>query len=422
MAMDNAKYRARVIDRLVDDYLDIFGAICIEGSKWTGKTWTSAYHSKSAIYLGDPAGNFQNRELALLDPSFVLSGDKPHLVDEWQEVPAIWDAVRFEVDKTGDKGQFILTGSSTPMYKGVMHSGVGRIATIRMRPMSLFEAGKSSGIISLKELCDGKLQPRMIEEPKLEDIIDYILRGGWPNNQNSALEKAIEVPRAYIKTIIDDDVNRLDGVKIDKNKLNLLLRSLARNESTTATNKKLKDDIKAIDDEDIVVETVAKYLDVLSRLFLIDNQLPYSTSIRSSIRVKQREKRHLADPSLSAAILGLTPEKLLGDLNTLGFLFEALCERDLRIYAESFGAKLYHYQDYADNEIDAVIELENGEWCAFEIKLGASKIDEGASNLLRIQSKLDRPAKVLCVICGLTRAAYRRKDGVFVVPITSLAP
>ena len=423
--MDRELYKPRIIDASVEKYLKTFGAVCIEGPKWCGKTWTSAYHSKSEYYLADPRGNFQNRNLAQIDPSLVLDGDSPRLLDEWQEVPALWDAVRFAVDSSKEKGRFILTGSATPNHKGILHSGAGRIARLRMRPMSLFEAGKSSGKISLKELCNGELKAQLTGEVALTDLIDYIVRGGWPSSQELSIEEAALLPKEYISAILSDDIERIDGIKRDRHKMELLLRSLARNESTTVTNKRLKDDMKEIDHEDIVVETVASYLDVLNRLFLIDNQKPYGTQLRSTVRVKQAEKRHLSDPSLACALLNATPEILKGDLNTLGFLFEALCERDLKIYAEAFGASLYHYQDYHNQEMDAVIVLPDGEWCGIEIKLGANQIEDAAKNLLKIKQKIleeknGKAPKSLSVICGLSNAAYQREDGVFVVPLTAL--
>ena len=425
--MENKEYKQRIIDKIVQNHLITFGAICIEGPKWCGKTWTSSYHSKSAIYIGDPSNNFQNRSLAQLDPTLILNGDKPRLIDEWQEVPPIWDAVRFSVDQTTNKGQYILTGSATPKHKGIMHSGAGRIAKLRMRPMTLYEAGISNGTISLEALCNNHLTPTMTGEVKLDTLIDACLRGGWPANLDMPLSQAMLLPSQYIDAILDDDIYRIDGIKRDRHKMRLLLRSLARNESTTVSIKKLKNDIKEIDDEDIVVETVSAYLDILNRLFLIDNQKPFSTKLRSSIRVKQSEKRHLCDPSLTCALLNATPEKLLNDLNTFGFIFEALCERDLKVYAESFGGKLYHYQDYNNHEIDAIISMPDDSWCAFEIKLGANQIDEAAKNLLKIQHDIQKdvngkPAKILCVICGMSNAAYKREDGVYVVPITSLRP
>lgn len=423
--MDKKKYMSRIIDDKIEEYLKVFGAVCVEGPKWCGKTWTSSYHSKSEIFIGDPSGNFQNRQLAELSPDLVLQGEKPRLVDEWQEVPPIWDAVRHKVDMNGEKGQFILTGSATPSHKGIMHSGAGRIAKLRMRPMSLYESGDSTGKVSLEKLCRGELEPVMSGEVELQHLIELIVRGGWPGTLDLPVEQAALLPAEYLNAVIEDDVCRIDGIKRNLNKMRLLLRSLARNESTTATNKTLKNDIKDVDDEDIDVETVKEYLDIFDRLFITDNQPPFSVGVRSSVRVKQAVKRHLADPSLACSLLKINAEGLMGDLETLGFLFEGLCERDLKVYAESFGAKLYHYQDYQGREIDAVIELADGRWCAFEIKLGANQIDAAAQNLLQIQKEIEKdpkgkPPAVLCVVCGMTNAAYQRPDGVFVVPITAL--
>lgn len=423
--MEDKSYKPRIVDSRVIEYLSVFGAVCIEGPKWCGKTWTSQHHSKSEYMVGNPDNNFQNRQLAQLSPSLVLDGETPRLIDEWQEVTSLWDAVRYEVDTRGKKGQFILTGSSTPKRKGILHSGVGRIGKIRMRPMTLYEAGRSSGDVSLADLCEGKVTPKLTGNVDLRDLIDYIIRGGWPGNQDVPIGSAGLLPKEYIDGVVDDEVHRIDDVQRDKRKVELLLRSLARNESTTVTNNTILSDIKDIDDEELDKNTVSTYMDIFNRLFLTDNQKPFSTNIRSSIRVKQAEKRHFADPSLACAILGATPDRLLADLNTLGFLFEALCERDLRIYAESFDAKLYHYQDYNNNEIDAVVELKDGNWCAFEIKLGANQIDTAAAQLISIRDTIAAqkdgiPPSVLCVICGMANAVYKREDGVFVVPITAL--
>ena len=423
--MEKKGYRPRIIDNKIEEYLGVFGALCIEGPKWCGKTWASSFHSRSEIDLGDPPGNVQGRNLAELSPDLVLQGETPRLIDEWQEAPPLWDAVRFHVDQSSEKGLFILTGSSTPNHKGILHSGAGRIARIRMRPMSLYESGNSSGMVSLGDLCADRMESVMTGEVRLTDLIGYILRGGWPASLGLSIKEASLLPQQYLDAIVDDDVYRIDGVKRDTTKIRLLLRSLARNESTTATNRSLKNDVKEKDDEDIDVDTIASYLDIFSRLFLIENQQPFSSKIRSSVRVKQAEKRHFADPSLAAALLGATEEKLLGDLNTLGFLFEALCERDLRIYADAFGGQLYHYQDYQNREVDAVIQLPGGEWCAFEIKLGANQIDEAAAVLVKLKNDIAKepggiPPKVLCVVCGMSNAAYKRADGVYVVPITAL--
>ena len=423
--MNKATYRHRIIDDKVETYLRTFGAVCIEGPKWCGKTWTSSYHSNSEFFLGDPAGNFQNKKLAEMSPDLILNGESPRLIDEWQEVPTVWDAVRYRVDQTAQKGQFILTGSSTPNHKGIIHSGAGRIARLHMRSMSLYESGDSTGAVSLESLCHGDFTPAMTGEVDLRNLITYIIRGGWPGSLGLSLDQAALLPAEYLDAIVNDDVYRMDGIKRNITKMKLLLRSLARNESTTVTNKTLKNDIKEIDDEDIDVETVKEYLDIFERLFITDNQPPFATKVRSSVRVKQAVKRHFADPSLACSLLKMTPESLIQDLETLGFLFESLCERDLRIYAESFGGQLYHYQDYNGKEIDAVVEMPDGNWCAFEIKLGANQIDAAAESLLGIRSDIEKdpkgkPPAILAVICGMSNAAYQRPDGVYVVPITAL--
>ena len=424
--VDAGKYRARILDAQVARCLDVFGAVCIEGPKWCGKTWISSYHSKSEFLVADPSGGFQNRRLAETSPFIVLEGEVPRLIDEWQEVEEIWDAVRYAVDQRGEKGQFILTGSSTPKKKEHrVHSGAGRIGRLRLRTMSLYESGDSDGSVSLEKLCEGDLEEKLTGEVDLRDLAGYVARGGFPGTLGMTAADARLMSESYIETILADDVHRIDGKRYDAGKMRLLLRSLARNESTTATKKTLENDIRESDDEAVDYDTLGTYLDVFDRLFLLDNQKPFATKVRSSVRVRQAEKRHLCDPALACALLGLTPEKLVGDLETFGLLFEALCERDLRVYAESFGAQLFHYRDYEDREIDAVVELKDGSWCAFEIKLGARQIDDAAQGLVELRDKIAEEEKgkapsVLCVVCGMAGAAYRRLDGVFVVPITAL--
>lgn len=366
-----------------------------------------------------------NVELAKMSPSIVLEGEKPRLIDEWQEATNLWDEIRIDVDKTGLKGQYILTGSSTPNREGIAHSGAGRYGKIHLRTMSLYESGDSTGNISLEDLCNNKFKGKATGEVDLRNLAMLIIRGGWPANLKYSAKDASEAIEEYINLIIDDDLYRLDGVKRDKHKVRLLLKSLARNESTTVSNMTLKKDINEKDHEDIDIDTLASYLNALNKLFLLDNDEPFSTNVRSSVRVKQSEKRHFADPSIACSLLNIREEnKLINDLETFGFLFEAMVERDLKVYADSFNAKCYHYQDYQDKEIDSVIELKNGEWCAFEIKLGANQIEKAANDLLNLKKKIEdedgKVPSVLCVICGLTNAAYQRPDGVYVVPITAL--
>ena len=368
-----------------------------------------------------------NIELAKMSPYIILEGEKPRLIDEWQEATNLWDEIRIDVDKSGLKGQYILTGSSTPNRKGILHSGAGRYGKIHLRTMSLYESGDSSGKISLEDLCNNKFKEKATGEVNLRDLARLIIRGGWPANLEYSAKDSSKVIEEYINLIIDDDLYRLDGVKRDKHKVKLLLKSLARNESTTVSNMTLKKDINEIDNEDIDIDTLTSYLNALDKLFLLDNDEPFSTNIRSSVRVKQSEKRHFADPSMACSLLNIKEEdKLINDLETFGFLFEAMVERDLKIYADSFNAKCYHYQDYQDKEIDSVLELENGEWCAFEIKLGANQIEKAAKDLISIKEQIKKEngkePSVLCVICGLTNVAYKRPDGVYVVPITTLKP
>lgn len=424
--VNGIQYKKRIIDSKIDKYLKVCGAICIEGPKWCGKTCTSSYHSKSEYLVGDPTNNFSNRHLAEINPSLILEGENTRMIDEWQEVPSIWDATRATVDKRQDKGLFILTGSSTPRKKGVLHSGTGRIVNLRMNTMSLYESGDSDGSISLKDVCDGKYIDKLIETPDLEKLAYYIVRGGWPENIRTDLDNCYIMPRAYMEGVINEDLNKLDdgGFYYDPHKIKLLLQSLARNEATTVSDSKILSDIIENDKESMSRNTISKYLDALNRLFLFNNQSPFGPGVRSTLRVKQMEKRHFSDPAMAAALLGLNPKKMLSDLNTFGFLFEALVERDLSIYADSFNGKLYHYQNYNNEEIDAVIELEDGEWCAFEIKLGANKEDEAAANLIKVCDNIEKSGgkkpKVKCVICGVANSAHLRPDGVYVLPITCL--
>ena len=419
-------YKKRIADDKIERYLKLFGAISIEGPKYCGKTWAGRYHSNSEILLHKTTGEQSNNvELAKMSPSIVLEGEKPRLIDEWQEATNLWDEIRIDVDKTGLKGQYILTGSSTPNREGIAHSGAGRYGKIHLRTMSLYESGDSTGNISLEDLCNNKFKGKATGEVDLRNLAMLIIRGGWPANLNYSAKDASEAIEEYINLIIDDDLYRLDGVNRDKHKVRLLLKSLARNESTTVSNMTLKKDIHEKDHEDIDIDTLASYLNALDKLFLLDNDEPFSTNVRSSVRVKQSEKRHFADPSIACSLLNIREEnKLINDLETFGLLFEAMVERDLKVYADSFNAKCYHYQDYQDKEIDSVIELKNGEWCAFEIKLGANQIEKAANDLLNLKKQIEdedgKVPSVLCVICGLTNAAYQRPDGVYVVPITAL--
>lgn len=426
MSLRKQEYRERIIDDIVKSKLASFGAVCIEGPKWCGKTWTALNHSNSVVYIGDPHNNFQNRLLAEVDPSIVLDGLNPRLIDEWQEVPSLWDAVRFEVDKTKYKGQFILTGSSTPKSFGVLHSGTGRIDRIMMRPMSLYESGDSDGSVSLKMLFANTIKTTKNDSMSLSKLAYLATRGGWPGSLGMDEKQASDIAKSYLKSILAEDVTKIDGVKRDSKKVKALIKSLARNVATSVSNATLIKDIKEFEGDVIDPNTIASYLDILTRLFIIDNQQAYDMNYRSSTRVAKSPKRHFIDPSLAVAALEMSPSMLLKDLNLFGFLFESLVIRDLKIYAEANRGSVYYFRHHdTGDEIDAVIELDDGTWGAFEIKLGHNQVDKAAENLLKIKMILDhtdhkKSPTVLCVICGLGEYAYKRPDGVFVVPIGCL--
>lgn len=421
--MDRNRYRPRLIDSRLDLYLRTFPAVVVEGPKWCGKTWTATLHAKSEYLVGDPADNFANRALAELDVNKALEGGSPHLIDEWQEVPGIWDAVRFDADRTGDKGRFILTGSSTPKRKGVLHSGTGRIASIAMHPMSLQESGNSACVVSLESVCRGEeIGVLKVESPSVEELAELAVRGGWPGALELPFDQAVLVPAEYVENVINVDMNHLDGIERDPVKVRKCLKSLARNESTTVTTATIREDIAEEDDTSLGINTVSSYIGAFKRLFLTHDTEPFSTFLRSPSRVKQTPKRRFCDPSIAAALLGATPRMLMKDLRTFGFLFESLVVRDLEIYAESFGAKLYHYQDYDGGEIDAVLQFPDGEWSAFEVKLNPNQVDDAAAALVALTAKFVRhPPRSLAVVVGKSGIAYRRKeDGVYVLPITAL--
>ena len=421
------KYRKRLIDKKIENSMKAYGAINIVGAKWIGKTWAGRNQTNSEFLLMDPKGNYQNRRLAETDVSLIFEGALPRLIDEWQEVPEIWDATRYKCDEDGVKGKYILTGStvlSKKQKEKIKHSGAGRIKKLKMYPMSLYESGDSSGDVSLQDIYNNKVKGKLTGEIGLRDIIKLVLRGGFPGSINVPFDEAIKIPKEYIQEIIDTDIDRISDVKRDLNKVMLLLRSLARNESTTVSIAKLKSDIEEIDSEDIDVKTITEYLGDLKKLFLLENQVPFNSNLRSRMRVKQMEKRHFVDPSIATSILNMTVDMCINDLNTFGYYFEAMVIRDLRIYAEANDWNIFHYQDYDGNEFDAVIEFSDGDYAAFEIKLGANQIEEAANNLVRIKNSMIekgvKPPKTLCVICGLSNAVYTREDGVIVIPITAL--
>ncbi len=424
MALTKEGYLPRLIDKEIEENLKIFGAVSIEGPKWCGKTWTSLNHANSVVYLNNTADNFEQKRLAQMDVNLVLNKENPELIDEWQVVPAIWDAVRYQCDQDKIKGKYILTGSSVPVSEQIYHSGAGRICKMNMYTMSLYESGDSSGDISLLDLYNNKFENKLVEKTSLQKLADLIVRGGWPESINLDALSASKITKNYIKTTLDKDIDEIDGIKRDKTKMEMLLRSLARNESTISTNALLMRDIDDnITNEDLIASrnTVTDYLNVLDKLHITENQLPYMYKIRSRYNVGKNPKRHFVDPSLGCAILNITPEKLMNDLNTFGLYFEALVERDLRIYAESIGAKLYHYRENdTRNEVDAIIEFSDGEYAAIEIKLASDREEEAVSSLKKFYELAEVKPKFMCIIYGLYGAAIKRDDNIYMFPITSL--
>jgi predicted AAA+ superfamily ATPase len=417
-------YLPRVLDTRIDDLLRAFGAVCVEGSKWCGKTWTSLNHANSVYYVGDPAGNYQNRRLAELDPLYALEGDTPHLIDEWQEVPGLWDAARFAIDRSREKGRFILTGSSVPPNRSTLHSGTGRIYQLKMRPMSLSESGDSKASVSLAKLFAGELG-RHKETVTLDKIIWLAVRGGWPGILNLDEKSALELPHHYISQTARQDMSQVDGKKRNPHKVERLLRSLARNNMTMVSNRTLiKDTLESNSTQIFSEPTLISYLGALKKLFVIEELPAWAPKLRATAKVRISSKKHFVDPSLAIAALGASPQQLKADLNTFGFMFENLALRDLKIYAEALGAQVFHYHDDENLEVDAVIEMPDGEWAALEVKLGVTEADKAASSLLRFKRKLmekeGKPPTFLAVICGVCDFSYSREDGVLVIPLTAL--
>ena len=421
-------YLPRLIDAKLAQYIRAFGAVSLRGPKWCGKTTTCLQQAGSAYYLTER----NTQELARINPENLFSGNPPILLDEWQRVPELWDAVRSDVDRVQEKGRFLLTGSTTP--KHVHHSGTGRIARLKMKSMTLSESGESSAQISLSSLFSESDISGAQEEPSLESLINLICRGGWPASIGSPLEATLLVPREYVAAVCDPDAADMEGedaIRFNAQKMRALLHAFGR---TTAqlVNKStlLKDFSRGGEHADGKAETIRSrntldaYIDYLERSYVIEEQPAWNPALRSPLRLRISPKWHLIDPSLAVAAMGATPEMLKKDVKTLGFLFESLCYRDLSVYAACMDAQVYHYRDNSDLEVDASVERTDQSWGAFEVKLGAAQVDDAAATLNRLERKMALAGQTApsckCVIVGQGRFAYRRPDGVAVVPITML--
>lgn len=425
MSLRKKEYINRLIDKKIQDYLTVFGAISIEGPKWCGKTWASLNYANSACYLDDD----ETKEKAKLSLDLILNDERPELIDEWNLVPQIWDAVRRKCDETTDKGNYILTCSTkltdNEQKEKIHHSGAGRIGKINMYTMSLYESGDSTGKASLKDMLNGTLISQNNDRITLDQLANLIIRGGWPSNLKVDEDKIGIIPKSYIEAIIDKDMN--DDKVRDKRKMNMLLKSLARNESTVASNSTLMKDTNEIENNEDRIEsriTIDDYLNVLNRLHIIENQNAYSENYRSPDRIGKAPKRHFTDVSLACACLDLTKDKLINDLKTFGFMFKSMCERDLRIYIEYLGGKLFHFRDNITGlEVDSILEFSDGEYAAVEIKLGFHEVTDAKKSLMNFYNNMVKKPKFMCVIVGYTDVIAKDPEtGIYIVPITALKP
>ena len=424
---DKNEYKKRIADALLEEKLDAMGAVLIEGPKACGKTTTAEQQANSILYMDDPDNMQQNIQLAETNVKRLLQGDNPRLIDEWQIAPQIWDAVRFETDHRKEDGLFMLTGSAVPVDDSkIMHSGAGRFAFLTMRPMTLWESGESSGDVSLRELFS---HPDKIDGEsalKMEDVAFAICRGGWPKSLIKKTKKAaLRQVTEYFEAITRSDISRVDGVERDEYRAKRILRSYARLQGAQAGIPTIVEDLKTNEPESISNETVASYIKALNKIFVIEDMKAWNPNLRSKTAIRTSDTRYFVDPSLAIAALGLGPNDLLNDLETMGLFFETLCVRDLRVYAEANDGEVFHYRDKNGLECDAVVHLRNGDYGLIEIKLGGdTRIEEGVANLNALEKKIDttrmKNPSFKMVLTAVGQYAYMRKDGVMVVPVGCL--
>lgn len=420
------EYKHRIADGILEKKLRSKGAVLIEGPKWCGKTTTAEQQARSILYMDNPASFESNLQMAEIDPGILLEGDTPRLIDEWQLAPKLWDTMRFEVDHRHQVGQFILTGSAVPSDEESMkHSGTGRFSWLTMRPMSLYESGESNGKVSLSHLFESRENIVATNSLRIDDIAFLICRGGWPFACSLQGDAALAQAFDYVDAVIKKDVSRVDGTNRNITTTRLLMRSYARNQGSQATIGTIVADMMTNDENEIGIKTAGSYLDALRKIFVIEDSEAWNPNLRSKTAIRTANTRYFIDPSIGTAVLGLGPKDLINDLNTMGLFFETLCVRDLRIFADALDGQVFHYRDKSGLECDAVIHLRNGRYGLVEIKLGGDRlINEGASNLLALVDKINtdkmKEPSFLMVLTGAGDFAYRRKDGVYVVPIGCL--
>ena len=421
-----AKYKHRIADSILERKVLGKGAVLIEGPKWCGKTTTAKQMAKSILDLGDSSVLMQSSQLIEISPQALLEGKTPRLIDEWQALPAIWDSIRSEVDRRGEPSQFILTGSSVlPEADETIHSGTGRFAYIKMRTMSLYESEESAGSISLADLFDGKDFGVLQNEMDIEELAYLTCRGGWPWATLIPRSVALDQAFDYVDSVIQKDIQRVDKTKRSPDRARLLLRSYARNISQQTSYNTIRKDMLSNDASTLDEDTVADYIKALKKLFVIEDLAAWNPNIRSKAAIRTSDTRHFVDPSIGTAVLRLGPKDLLNDLQTFGLFFEDLVVRDLRVYAEALDGELYHYRDSSGLECDTVLHRHDGSYALLEVKIGGEeRINEGAANLLALANNIDTnkmPApSFMAVIIGVGKYAYRRKDGVYVIPIGCL--
>ena len=420
------KYKCRVADEILKQKLEGKGAVLIEGPKWCGKTTTAEQIASSVLYMDDPERRQQNLAMAELSPKQLLKGAAPRLIDEWQLAPKLWDAIRFEVDHRGEMGQFILTGSAVPTdTKEITHSGTGRFTWLMMRPMSLFESGDSTGEVSLGRLFDSPAEIEGTPSLDIRRLAFLTCRGGWPQAVDMREDIALEQAFDYCEAVVHSDINRADNIQKNPNLVRRFMRSYARNQGSQVSFSALARDVDANEPERVCDATLSSYVNALQKIFVIEDMPAWNPNLRSKIAIRTSDTRYYVDPSIATASLGLGPDDLLNDLNTFGFLFETLCVRDLRVFADALNGKVYHYRDKDGQECDAVIHLRNGKYGLIEIKLGGEgPIETAAASLKALSVKIDtdkmKQPSFLMVLTGVGDYAYRRNDGVYVVPIGSL--
>ena len=420
------EYKSRIADKILSLKLESSGAVLIEGPKWCGKTTTAEQHARSTLYMDDPEIMEQNMRLAGISPKRLLTGNIPRLIDEWQIAPQLWDTIRFTVDHKDGFGQFILTGSAIPADRSkIHHSGTGRFSWLRMRPMSLFESGESTGEVSLENLFASPDQIEGENHLNIDDIAFLICRGGWPQAVKMRKEIAVSVAGNYYDAVVNNDISRVDGVSRSPERAKRVMHSYARAQGSQTSLNAIRRDILANDVDTFDADTLYAYIDALKKIFVIEDSPAWNPNLRSKSAIRTSDTRYFVDPSIATAALGAGPNDLINDLATMGLLFETLCMRDLRVYAEALGGEVYHYRDSSGLECDAVIHFRNGSYGLIEIKLGGDKlIGEGVDSLQKMAKVIDttkmKSPSIKMVLSGTGKYAYKREDGIYIVPIGCL--